>query len=266
MKKFIRSTIRSIRIRTFHAIGYLSHNNRKLPDFIIIGAQKGGTSSLYYYLKFHPQVKRPIKKEIHYFNIFYDKGLRWYKAHFPLQSDKYMTGEASPGYIFHPETAKRIRDLIPKVKLIVLLRDPLERAYSAYQMNRRLGIDPRASFNAAIEYELETKKNHKGDYDYNRHNFFYLERGKYASQLSTWTKYFDKNQILVIDSNLFFNNTPEALKEVYSFLGIKEEYPKTYKPMNVGNYPPLSKENYKSLKEYFRKDISLLKEHWDIEL
>lgn len=265
MKKFIRSTIRSIRIRVFHAIGMLSHNRRMIPDFLIIGAQKGGTSSLFYYLKFHPQIKRPIKKEIHFFNIYFDKGIDWYKAHFPLKSKKYITGEASPDYIFHPDSPKRIKKLNPNTKIIVLLRNPIERAYSAYQMNKRMGIDPRPTFKEAIKYELEHKDEFAHTYNYEKHNYFYLERGKYASQLNPWLDYFDKDHILVIESESFFKEPSKELKKVYQFLSIESSLPSHYKAMNVGKYPPLSKEVYKSLKDYFKNDISLLKETWNVE-
>lgn len=264
--KFLKKTIRAIRIRIFHAIGRLSYRHRMIPQFLIIGTQKGGTSSLFYYLKYHPQIKRPIKKEIHYYNIYFEKGIKWYIAHFPLKSDQYITGEASPDYMFHPLSAKRIQQLNPDIKLIVLLRNPIERAYSAYQMNKRMGIDQRETFEDAVHYELQRSKEIADDYNYDKHNFFYLERGKYDAQLSILKDYFSIEQLLLIDSQQFFKNTETQLLRVYNFLGIKPILPRSNKAMNVGHYPPLSHNMYETLKDYFLNDMERLKENWNIEV
>ena len=264
MIKSLKYLLRAVWLRVSHTYGLLMVNSRKIPNFLIIGAQKSGTSSLFFYLKFHPEIKRPIKKEIHYFNIHFDKGLDWYKAHFPKQSENYLTGEASPDYIFHPDTPKRVKGLNPEMKLILLVRDPIVRAYSAYQMNKRMGIDKRATFEEAVDFELSEKNKNKSEYDYDRHNYFYLERGLYARQLEQWTSVFDRNQILVISSKIFFSQTETVLKQVYRFLEISENLPPTLKPMNVGKYPPLLDRTYKSLKQYYAEDSKLLKSKWDI--
>lgn len=266
MIKQIKQLIRTLRNSILHFIGRLSVKYRKQPDFLIIGTQKGGTSSLFYTLKFHPQIKRPIKKEIHYFNTFFYKGINWYKAHFPLKSNNYITGEASPDYIYHPEAPNRIKNLYPKIKLIVLLRNPIDRAYSAFQMNKRMGIDPRSNFQDAINYEFQNKKTSTNEYDSDRNNFFYLERGLYAKQLEHWLKYFKKDQILVIKSEDFFFKRNMILKSVYTFLGIAVKFPGPLKAMNVAKYPPLPEEIAKSLNEYYKNDISLLSQKWNIEI
>ncbi len=262
----IKKIIRDTRNIGLHSIGLLTYRNRMSPDFLIIGAQKGGTSSLFYYLKFHPQIVRPIKKEIHYFNLFYAKGIKWYLAHFPTRSNGKITGEASPDYLYHPLTAQRVKALNPEMKLIVLLRNPIKRAYSAYQMNKRMGIDQRETFAAAVKYEMSHPDNGSADYTYDQHNFFYLERGKYAQQLATWTEHFDTDQIHVVESDTFFNHTNEELHKIYDFLGIKQVLPDNLKPMNVGQYPPLTDSLYLSLKQYFEQDLADLKHKWNIEI
>lgn len=265
MTKKLKLFVRAVRIRLSHAIGMLTIGYRKIPDFLIIGAQKGGTSSLFFYLKFHNQIKRPIKKEIHYFNIHFSKGLNWYKAHFPFKSTRYITGEASPDYIFHPKAPERVKELNPKMKLIVLLRDPIQRAYSAYQMNRRLGLDPRESFEDAVQFEIDHAEKFKNKYNYERHNFFYLERGLYGKQLNHWTKTFDKENFKVIKSNDFFSNTEIIMNGIYQFLNISEKFQSTSKRMNVGKYPPISDNTRKKLKQYYDQDASILKVNWNIE-
>ena len=235
------------------------------PSFIIIGSQKGGTSSLFHYLKYHPQIKRPIKKEMHFFNLNYDKGINWYLAHFPMKSAAHITGEASPDYLFHEHTAERIKQMNPHMKLIVLLRNPIERAYSAYQMNRRMGIDPRPTFQDAVDFELNHLKSTSDQYNYEKHNFYYLQRSKYAEQLSRWIKHFSQDRFMVIESQSFFDKTKEALLKIYEFLGITPVLPQQIKPINVGKYPAISNELYASLKNYFESDLLQLKEQWNIE-
>jgi hypothetical protein len=108
-----------------------------LPDFIIIGANKAGTSSLYYLLTKHPYVKRAAAKELNFFDIYFDRGVEWYRWCFPAprwkNGRRTITGEASPRYLFHPYAAKRMAEVVPQVRLIALLRNPVDKAYSDYQ-------------------------------------------------------------------------------------------------------------------------------------
>src|SRR5689334_8975756 len=118
---------------------------RLLPDFIIIGAQKGGTTSLYNYLIEHPLIKSARRKEVHYFDRNFHKGVSWYKAFFPTSLEKYyaenilkkdfITGEGSPEYLFYPHCAEKAVRVLPQAKIIALLRNPVDRAYSQYRHN-----------------------------------------------------------------------------------------------------------------------------------
>ena len=266
MTTSIKKALRSIYLACLHFIGRIRYKSRMVPQFIIIGTQKGGTSSLFYYLKTHPQIKRSIKKETHYFNKFYENGQKWYLAHFPAKSKSYITGEATPDYLFHPDTPGRIKNLNPDIKLIVLLRNPIERAYSAYQMNRRFTIDPHETFEEAVNFELNHADNNTSEYTHDKHHFFYLKRGKYSEQLSKWLVHFSKSQFLVINSHNLFNNTNETISKVHRFLEIDNVLPSSLKPMNVATYPPLSKELYSSLASYFKEDLQSLKNNWSVEL
>src|SRR5690606_33886153 len=133
LKQIIKSIISYYRILTW--------KKRALPDFIIVGAQKAGTTSLFHYLSEHPQIISPYKKEVHYFDgglnpeiDTFKKGEKWYRSNFPRKpkSKSIKTFEASPLYLFNPLAPQRIKDLLPNVKLIILLRDPVERAISQY--------------------------------------------------------------------------------------------------------------------------------------
>ncbi len=265
MYTYLRKLIRQVGLKVGHKIGLLTNRYRMTPDFLIIGAQKCGTSSLYYCFKFHPEIKRPIQKEIHYFNTNYDKGIIWYKAHFPLKSSQHLTGEATPDYVFNLEAPARVKAFNPDIKLIMLVRDPIIRAYSAYQMNRRRGIEESQTFEDAINYELENQESYGDTTNTYRENHFYLARGLYAKQLSLWNKEFDKSQIHVVKSEDFFLQPAETLANIHQFLGIRKDVPSTFKPMNVGSYPPLSDATYANLKEYFQEDAKQLNLDWQIE-
>jgi len=107
-----------------------------------VGAQKAGTSSLYSYMVQHPQVLPAARKEIHYFDRHYDKGLRWYRRHFPLRarlSSERLSGEASPYYLFHPHAPRRIAETLPDARILMLLRNPANRAISHYFHEARVG-------------------------------------------------------------------------------------------------------------------------------
>lgn len=206
---------------------------RILPDFLIIGAQKCGTTSLYNNLIKHPHVVQALRKEIHFFDINYKKGVTWYQAHFPssiykiylkqIYRKKIIAGEATPYYIFHPLSPERIFKIVPRVKLIVLLRNPVDRAYAHYQLSVRLGHE-NLSFEDAIQNEMgrlnsevERIYNNCNYYSFNHQHFSYLSRGYYMEQLRKWHHYFSREQILILKSEDFYLDPSSAFKQVYVF-------------------------------------------------
>ncbi|NJR70893.1 MAG: sulfotransferase domain-containing protein, partial [Synechococcales cyanobacterium CRU_2_2] len=132
-----------------------SQAERRGPDFIIIGAEKCGTSSLYHYLRRHPAMLPPIEKEIDFFDVEYDRGLDWYLAHFPPmpQQPGWVTGETSPNYLYSDLAPERVHRHFPQTKLIVILRNPVDRTVSRFNMMVRNGTEKR-SFEVAIAEEL----------------------------------------------------------------------------------------------------------------
>ena len=185
-----------------------------LPDFIIIGAQKGGTSFLYHLLTRHPLVEPAARKELHFFDNpeLFDHGAEWYRRCFPRLSSKdgqrSITGEATPYYLFDPPVAKRMADIVPKARLIALLRNPVDRAYSHYQMQVKRGTEPR-TFEEAIEQQHSS----------------YMSRGIYADQLLRWFEFFGKEQMLILKSEDFFARPLETLKVVLTFLDLPDWQP-----------------------------------------
>jgi hypothetical protein len=210
--------------------------NFKQPDFLIVGAQRAGTTSLFNYLSQHPNIRSPLLKEIHYFDLNSQNSPDWYFAHFPPNRGNFLTGEASPYYLFHPEVPARVAKLLPTVKLIVLLRNPIERAYSNYQHSVSLGIEKR-SFAEAIQPELNGQKYPVGSIAHREQS--YLARGLYAEQLERWLKIFPRRQLLILKSETFFQNPPETLNAISEFLGLSSfqeaEYFGTH--YNASKYP-----------------------------
>ncbi|BCS33190.1 deacetylase sulfotransferase [Luteitalea sp. TBR-22] len=220
-----------------------------LPDFVIIGTQKGGTSSLYQYLAMHPDVLPAFKKEVHYFGWEYARGPRWYRAHFPLAwardaharrlGTPAVTGEATPYYLFHPHVPGRMHALVPEARVLVLLRDPVSRALSSYRHQVRQGRETRPLLQAMTEEHatlagevarLEADPLYKGEA--HRH-FSYVSRGFYADQLERWFAVYPREQILVLRSEDFFRETASVYARVVEFLGLRPWAPSAFTPYNV---------------------------------
>ena len=241
---------------------FSSANQRCLPDFLVIGAMKCGSTSIYDSVKLHPQIIPGYKKAAHYFDLNYPKGEAWYRAHFPLQSEKdassKLSGESSPYYIFHPLAAERAAALVPDARLIALLRNPTSRAYSHYQHMLRTGRES-LSFEEALDKEperlsgIEEKIIADPNYPMAAHrNFSYVGRGMYADQLERWFKVFPRQQFLILRSEDFFKNPAQACQQIYRFLDLPEWDPGFYDNSNPGKYDPMNPETRKRLDAFFR--------------
>lgn len=237
-----------------------------LPDFVVIGAQKGGTTSLYKYLTTHPSIGRALRKEVHYFDLNHWRGVSWYRAHFPSRLEARLVKrrhglelracEASPYYLFHPEVPSRMRDLLPEVKLIVLLREPVERALSHYHQEVRLGREQLPVDGAlARESERLAGEAHKISLDaayesfHHRHHS-YLSRGAYADQLEVWLSVFKREQLLVMDSSGLAD--PAAmLQRACDFLGLPTHSLRSYERFRGASYPAIEPALERQLREHF---------------
>ncbi len=239
---------------------------RALPDFIVIGAQKSGTTSLYFYLTQHPQLLPALTKEVHFFdgglnpNVdTFRKGEGWYRAQFPLTEDLRggrRTFEASPLYLFNPLAPGRMFDLVPKVKIIALLRDPTERAISHYFHERRLGREPLPIYEALLEEERRLEPV-LASADYKSHAFIhysYKRRGLYKEQLERYLRYFSWQQLLVLSSEEFFADPVGTLGRVFAFVGVdRGSSVRDLSPRNTaGAQRPVEPRVREYLHEYFR--------------
>jgi hypothetical protein len=246
-------------------MAYAHAHRGALPNFIIIGTQKGGTTSLYGYLRQHPDVLPCAHKEVNFFDLNYKKGSDWYRRLF-LDPDslelryndrRIVVGEATPYYLFHPWCAQRIWQTAPETKLIVLVRHPIARAFSQYQHNIRKGREG-LSFADALERErilfpaeLTRLRSDPEFWSEFHHSFAYANRSCYASQIEEYLKYFSKDQILFLESDELFNQPAVTYQRTLEFLNLRPFGLKDKRPLNVGNYDHTSIPCYEELRRYF---------------
>ena len=204
---------------------------RALPDFLVIGAQRSGTSSLYKYLGQHPSVVPSIRKETEFLTFRHSEGERWYKAHFPISrganhSDggRRLTFEADPSYLLDPRAPLRASLLVPDAKIIVLLRDPVARAISHYNHNVRIGQE-HATLVEALDLEQDRLQGEvermAQDPEYPARQFLrysYATRGMYAEQLERWLQFYPSDRVRVVHSQDLFSNTAAVFQWLLEFL------------------------------------------------
>jgi hypothetical protein len=222
---------------TFRTYGLATAYLRPLPDFLILGAQKAGTTALYAYLRWHPQITGPSFKEVSFFDRHYARGERWYRAHLPIRRGG-LVGEASPSYLFHPLAPERVARLVPQARLIALLRNPVDRAFSHYQHEVALGreelsfADALAHEEERMEGELDRMLRDPAYFSYPWWNYTYAARGRYAQQLQRWLAAFPREQLLVLLTEELAADTPGTYQRVLDFLGVEahglESYPRIF--------------------------------------
>lgn len=224
---------------------FLTAPQNSFPDFMIIGAQKAGTTALYEYLSMHPQIQPTKIKELHYFNCEsqYKKGIKFYRSLFQLDTKSKLTFDASPGYLNNVNAPQRIYEHNPKVKIIILLRDPVERAYSAWNMykkryltNRNWFFDDWVSFCGDSCFTMLRRKD---DHLFNFLQYAMdeielqntskssavleapiLSHGHYYDQIQRYLSFFDESQILILETSEMRISTVMCLKRIEAFLGV----------------------------------------------
>jgi hypothetical protein len=234
---------------------------RGWPSALIIGAQKGGTTSLFNYLVRHPDVLPPLGKEIHYFDFHYASGPTWYRARFPYSyrlCRGCMTLDATPYYLSHPLAPQRAAQLLPEVRLIAVLRNPIDRALSHYQHEVRAGRES-YPFAEAIDKESERLRGEEerlrdqpAYYSFNHHRYSYTRRGLYLEQIRRWLQHFPRSQLLVLQSEAMYRDPATAMAQVHRFLGLRHHELERYEPYYGGNYErEMPKELRARLADYF---------------
>jgi hypothetical protein len=247
---------------------------RAMPHFMLIGAQKSGTSSMFAYLKQHPQIIRPVFKEPYYFDRHYHRGLSWYGCNFPARASidrlndrfgrAHLTFEATATYVFDERVPGRIAADIDTRKFIVLLRNPADRAISAYWHGRRMGRETR-SLADALKSDLEW---------YEAEQAFaqgrgprpdgapprpaYLRRGLYHRWVRLWQDAFSPASLLVLQSERMFADPKSVMRTVFDFLGLPATDSIDFKPQNVGRYAESDADERRFLQKFYRPHNSEL--------
>jgi hypothetical protein len=276
----------SISVLAQWAVGWsvrvLTSRLRVLPDFVIIGAQRCGTTSLYNHLVTHPNVIAAFKKETLFFSNYYAKGRNWYRAHFALGRRKghgrrrpgpdLVTGEASPYYLFHPHAPRRARETVPNARLIALLRNPVDRAYSHYHHEVKMGLES-LSFEDALAAEgkrlsQETPKvlEDENYRSFNHQNYSYLARGVYVDQLENWARSFGRNQLLVLRSEDFDEDPARTLRQVIEFMDLPKWELGGHVKYHLASYPPMDATTKQRLTAYFEPHNQRLYEFLGLDL
>jgi hypothetical protein len=249
-----------------------------LPDFVIIGAQKCGTTYLYQLLTKHPNVQSAAVKELHYFDRPEDseKDIEWYQRCFPPPQWKNgqisITGEKSPSYLFHPHAAERMAQVVPEARLIVLLRNPVDRAYSNYRHDVRREHETR-TFEEAIEVEqaqLLDKEDQGSEHEHPSNTSYrsptnFLAKSIYVDQLVRWRQFFSEEQLLVLKSEDFYENTIDTLNLVQGFLGLPHQTPDLSRRVTKTRYEPMNPGTKKRLEEFYEPHNQRLYEYLGID-
>jgi Sulfotransferase domain len=231
---------------------------RVRPTYLVIGAQKAGTSSLHHYLSDNPAVLTARVKEVQYFTRFYGRGEGWYRAQFPLVTNERAVrrqfgvapavGEATAACLFDPRSPERVHGFDPEMKLIAVLRDPIERAYSAFHMELRWGRET-GTFDEALDREeaelpgvLERLQANPRVGPSRGFGRSYVARGLYADQLERWLQFFDREQLLILMSDELDHDPAGTMSRVAGFLGVPEWHAAEYPRRGVQEYEAMAPE------------------------
>ena len=260
-----------------HGFGSLTSWARVTPDLLIVGAMRGGTTTLYHYLVRHPAVAgAQLDKEVHYFDLHHAAGLGWYRARFPTRWALRRLGprgggvarvvEATPYYLFHPLVPERVAAELPHARVIALLRDPVERAWSHYRHEVDLGYES-LPFDEAIAREperlAEAEQRMRVDPDFassaHQHHS-YLARGRYAEQLDRWFRVVPREQVLVLRSEDLYVRPEATFERVLAFLELPPWSPDRFRTLNAASSTDLPPATQQRLRAYFRPHDARLAE------
>ena len=221
---------------------------------MIVGTQKGGTSSLFRYMFLHPEIAVSRVKEIHFFDMdpFFRDGspnYNFYHAFFKSYKGEPVALEATPTYMFLPEIADRLHQYNPNLKLIFVLRNPVDRAYSHYAMVKDIHKHETLPFSQAIRCEEERLSQCNGVTGHGTpyRRFSYAFRGMYSGQIENMLRYFPRENMLFLRSETFRMKTEESLERCFDFLGVDNKVTIPKKTLFKGSYPPMDPEDRRFL-------------------
>ena len=243
----------------------LTGSIRVLPDFLVIGAKRCGTTSLFYHLPEHPCISKSPHDNMGFFNDNFHLGVNWYKSFFPtiftrnkIKSEfgNFLAFDVTTTYMEEESTANNVYQIKPNMKIIVILRNPVDRAYSQYHLNLREKAEKR-SFEDAMEENMNelNKESHeryeiKPKFSVEENN--YLKKGLYAQQLRHWLNIFPMESMLILSTEEFESNQQVIYNKIFEFLNISQFEVKNTEKMEKGSYPQMKSETRSLLLDYFR--------------
>lgn len=280
--------VRTAADQATRTVGIAGAAHRTLPDYLIIGSKRGGTTSLYNYLLRHPGVMRmfPASRDLKSTDYFFRRGRSqaWYRSHFPTVGERRraqarlgyapVCGEASPYYCWDPRVAAFAREVAPEVKSILLLRDPVRRAWSHYQERVQNGVEP-LGFADALRAEEDRlageRERMSADSTYYSTSFDwygYRGRGEYLPQIENWLAHFPRSQLLLLRSEDLYSDTQATFDRVCEYLGLPTITMPTTKTFNATwrTSDPVPPEARALLAESFEVPNARLSEFTGIEL
>jgi len=231
-------------VRNF--FGYITSELRSLPSFIIIGTMLCGSTALDFYVRQHPKISSAKIKTPNFFTTKFEKGIRWYRAKFPIINDNLISCESSIDYLPSKIAPKRILKILPNCKFLIIFRNPVDRTYSHYinELNaKRLDV----SFEEALEIEKA------GNLSNSKANFNFVKQGLYEQQLREWYKYFPKEQFHLIKSEDLIKDTNNTMNTVFKFLGLVECKIPSPEKKHIQKYDPMNPKTRDKLAEIFKE-------------
>ncbi|MDQ3627433.1 MAG: sulfotransferase domain-containing protein [Actinomycetota bacterium] len=241
------------------SIGLVSTRWRLNPSFLLVGAQRCGTTSLFRALSAHPSiVTANFHKGVNYFDVNYQRGPDWYRAHFPIRRRRpRQCFDASGYYMFHPYAPRRIAHDLPRVKIVAMVRDPVERAYSAYQHEYARGFESESFARALeleaqrVEPELARMQVDEGYQSMAHRHQAYRRRGHYAEQLQCFVDLMGRSQVHVMESERFFAEPEQEYTRLLKFLGAPVQIPARFDRHNPRSRAPMEDSVRAELTDYF---------------
>jgi hypothetical protein len=239
---------------------YILNPFRKYPDFIIIGSQKAASTFLHHYLSLNTNIKPPPIKETQFFNMNYDRGLSYYKSIFPIYKKGKMTFESTPDYLSHPLAPELCYKLLPNIKIIVTLRNPVERAFSHFNFVKSYGGEPKdMTFEKALSLETDRINDQLNLMESNRYNsaaiisrYGYKRNGEYSIHIKKWLEYYPIESFKFIDFDNIKKNKEEVLIDLCQFIEIPFEKVMSSSIKNKSIYnTKISEKTIKELSEYY---------------
>ena len=240
---------------------------RTIPNFIVIGVKRCGTTTLYEQLSEHPCIEKSAHDNLGFFNNNFELGMNWYKSHFVTnfrkkeierKYGKFATYDVTSSYIQKKKTAQNIFKTLPNVKLILILRNPTDRAYSEYNQNI---IDENESrdFTELIKQEINEIQNmENGNLEFSSDKINLVKKGIYEKQISPWLEVFPRKQILIISTEEFGEKTTETYDKIFRFLELPEYKIKNKKRHRKGTYEAMDDKTRKILDDFYESYNSKL--------